>query len=92
MTVVKNRTEIKGTGGEIVLYRTKDGRMAVDVRLEKETIWLTQKDMAALFAAERSVITKHIRNILNTNELNSNSVCAIFAHTAEDFSIVYFGK
>ncbi|MFA5187581.1 MAG: hypothetical protein WC551_13965 [Patescibacteria group bacterium] len=43
MTTINNRTEIKGTGGEIVLYRTKDGQTALDVRVEKETIWLAQK-------------------------------------------------
>jgi hypothetical protein len=67
-----------------VLYRTKDGRAAVDVRLEKETIWVTQKDMAALFSTGRSVITKHIRNIFTTKELGKPSVCAKFAHTAAD--------
>lgn len=84
MTTTENMTEIKGTGGEIVLYRTKDGRTAVDVHLEKDTIWLTQKNMAALFSTERSVVTKHIRNILKTKELVKDSVCAEFAHTAAD--------
>ena len=84
MTSISNKTEIKGTGGDIVLYRTKDGRTAVDVRLERETIWVTQKDMATLFSTERSVITKHIRNIFKTKELGKPSVCAKFAHTAAD--------
>ncbi|MBI2441667.1 MAG: virulence protein RhuM/Fic/DOC family protein [Lentisphaerae bacterium] len=73
MTTANNRTEIKATGGDIVLYRTKDGRVAVDVRLEKETIWLAQKDMAVLFAAERSVITKHLNNIFQSGELQRGS-------------------
>lgn len=75
---------IVGKGGEIVLYRTKDGRASVDVRLEQETVWLTQKDMAVLFDTDRSVITKHLRNIFITNELQKKSVCAKFAHTALD--------
>jgi hypothetical protein len=54
------------------------------VRLEKETIWLTQKQMAILFETDRSVITKHLRNIFNSKELDKDSVCAFFAHTAED--------
>jgi len=57
------------------------------VRLEEETVWLTQKDMADLFDTERSVITKHIRNILLSKELVESSVCAKFAHTAEDNKI-----
>ena len=73
MTIAKNIIKIKGTGGEIVLYRTKDGRTAVDVRLEKDTLWLVQKDMAALFSTERSVITKHINNIFQSGELHRES-------------------
>lgn len=70
--------------GEIVLYRAPDGSIALDVRLEQETVWLTQKQMAQLFQTERSVITKHLRNIFASGELERESVCAIFAHTAED--------
>ena len=65
--------------GQVVLYKNK-----LEVKLEKETVWLAQKDIADLFDAERSVITKHIRNILKTKELAKGSVCANFAHTAED--------
>ena len=65
--------EIKGSGGDIVLYTTKDGRTSLDVRLEKETLWLSQKDMTVLFSTERSVITKHLNNIFNSNELEKQS-------------------
>ena len=65
--------EIVGKGGDIVLYTTKDGRAAVDVRLEQETIWLPQKDIAILFDTERSVITKHFRNIFASGELEEES-------------------
>lgn len=68
--------------GQIILYKK-----GVEVRLENETVWLTQKHMAELFNTERSVITKHIRNIFNTKELDRRSVCANFAHTAEDGKI-----
>lgn len=71
-------------GGEIVFYQAPDGSVALDVRLERETIWLTQKQMAKLFDTERSVITKHLRNIFGSGELDKDSVCAFFAHTAED--------
>ena len=69
--------------GEIILYKAKQGPQ-VEVRLEGETIWLTQAQVAELFGSERSVITKHFRNIFQSGELNKNSVCAVFAHTAED--------
>ncbi|BCB95447.1 cytochrome c [Dissulfurispira thermophila] len=71
-------------GGEILFYKAPDGNVNLEVRLEKDTIWLTQKQMAMLFETERSVITKHLKNIFNSNELEKDSVCAFFAHTAED--------
>ena len=49
-----------------------------------ETLWLTQKGMAKVFDVDRTVITKHLKNIFTDGELNKNSVCANFAHTAED--------
>jgi prophage maintenance system killer protein len=73
-----------GPGGEILLYRAPDGKVCLDVRLDRETVWLTQKQMAALFQTERSVITKHLRNIFASGELDKDSVSAFFAHTAAD--------
>lgn len=70
--------------GEVVIYKSKDGQARLDVKLEKETVWLMQKQIAELFGSERSVITKHLKNIFGNEELKENSVCAIFAHTAED--------
>ena len=60
---MKKSTEINK--GEVVLYKNR-----LEVRLEKDTVWLTQKDLADLFNIERSVITKHIRNVFKTNELD----------------------
>lgn len=68
----------------IVLYRSEDGRMTLDVNLREDTLWLTQKQMGMLFETERSVITKHVNNILKTGELHLDSVCANVARTAED--------
>jgi hypothetical protein len=68
--------------GETVIYKAKGGPL-IDVHLQQESVWLTQKQMSELFETERSVITKHLRNILKTKELEEKSVCAIFAHTAE---------
>ncbi|SPD73430.1 Death-on-curing family protein [uncultured Desulfobacterium sp.] len=72
------------TKGEIVLYQSQDGKAALDVRLDRETVWLTQDQMADLFGRERSVITKHLRNVFKEGELEEASVCAKFAHTAAD--------
>ena len=67
----------------IVIYQSPEG-IRVDVKLERETVWLTQKQMAELFDTERSVITKHLRNIFQSGELIKDSVCAFFALTAAD--------
>jgi death-on-curing family protein len=83
----KKKNENKNTSsekGQIVIYTAKNGQAELEVKLEKETVWLTQKQIADLFSIDRSVITKHIRNIFKEKELDENSVCAIFAHTAED--------
>ena len=69
---------------DLVIYKSKDGTVRLDVQLERETIWLSQAQLAKLFCTERSVITKHLRNTFNTKELDKNSVCAKFAHTAAD--------
>lgn len=66
--------------GEIVLYQP-EGEVRLEVRVEKETVWLTQAQMAALFERERSVIAKHIKNVFKEGELDSKVVCANFAHT-----------
>jgi len=68
---------------EILLYQTEDGQTKIDVRLEEETVWLSQVQMAELFQKERSVITKHINNIFKEGELEEEKVCANFAHTTQ---------
>jgi len=70
--------------GEIILYQTSDGTINLDVRLENETIWLTQAQMVILFGRDQSVISKHITNIFKEGELNKSSVYANFAYTASD--------
>ena len=74
----------EGESREIILYRTTENAPKVEVLLQQQNLWLTQKALSILFGIERSVITKHIKNIFDTGELKENSVCAKFAHTAED--------
>jgi hypothetical protein len=69
---------------EILLYTTSNGAVKVEIYLQNETVWLTQQKIADLFGVERSVVTKHIKNIFATQELDPNSVCAKIAHTASD--------
>ena len=69
---------------QFLIYNTPQENVKIDVVIKDETVWLTQKAMATLFGAERSVITKHLGNIFQEGELNENSVCAKIAHTVAD--------
>ena len=79
----KNLT-IRNSTAEFLIFTNQAGEDGIEVRYQDETIWLTQKLMAELFSVDRSVITKHLQNIFNDNELDQDSVCASFAHTAAD--------
>jgi hypothetical protein len=72
------------SSSDIILYSSPDGHVRVEVFYSGETFWLSQKRMAELFGVDRTVITKHLQNVFLTNELEEVSVCAKFAHTAED--------
>ena len=69
--------------GEIVVYQP-DEITRLEVKIENESVWLTQEQIAILFGVKRPAITKHIRNIFDTNELEANSVCSILERTASD--------
>lgn len=71
---------------EIKIYTTDEGKTTVEVRLEKDTVWLNQIQLAQLFQTERSVINKHILNIYKTNELDENSTCAKIAQVQSEGS------
>jgi len=67
--------------GEILIYQNQDGNIKIDVRLEEETVWLTQDQMAQLFGKGRSTITEHIGNIFKEGELEEKVVSRKFRHT-----------
>lgn len=69
---------------EILLYTTPNGKVKVEIYLQNETVWLTQQKIADLFGVDRTVITKHLKNIFESAELNEISVSAKIAHTAVD--------
>ena len=71
-------------GGEIILYQTEDQKTRVQVRLENETVWLTQAQMAELFQTSVPNVSMHIRNIFAEGELQSESVIKDFLTTAAD--------
>ena len=64
---------------QIIIYQTADNQTQIDVRLENETVWLTQAQMAELFQKDRTVIGRHIRNVFKEGELDESLVCAKFA-------------
>lgn len=65
----------------IVLFKTDDGKVKLDVLFEGETVWLTQEQMAELFGVQRPAITKHLKNIFEDKELEENMVSSILEHT-----------
>lgn len=73
-----------GNFGNIILYEMENKQETVSVTFKDETFWLTQKAISELFGVDRTVITKHLNNIFDDEELDKNSVCANFAHTATD--------
>lgn len=68
---------------KIEIYQSPDGSTQIEVKFEGETFWLRQEQIAQLFERDRSVITKHLRNIFREGELNEQEVCANFAHTTK---------
>ncbi|MBN2685349.1 MAG: virulence protein RhuM/Fic/DOC family protein [Pontiellaceae bacterium] len=66
---------------ELVIYKSKDGTVRLDVQLEQETVWLNREQLSTLFGRDRTVISRHIGNIFKEGELAKEMVCANFAHT-----------
>ena len=74
--------------GEIILYQP-EGSVKLEVRVENETVWLTQAQMAELFQKDRTVIGRHIRNVYKEGELEKSITCANFAHMGADADQIY---
>lgn len=72
---------------KFILYTAPSGEIRVDVLLQNESVWLTQKTIAELFGVQRPAITKHLGNIFDSGELVENSVSSILEHTAKDGKI-----
>ena len=80
--------EKKDQLGEIILYQP-EGSVKLEVRVENETVWLTQAQMAELFQKDRTVIGRHIRNVYKEGELEKSITCANFAHMGADADQIY---
>jgi hypothetical protein len=69
---------------EIIFYQSDDGNIKIEIFYQDETFWMSQKKIAELFGVQRPAITKHLKNIFESGELEENSVSSIMEHTAED--------
>ena len=78
-----NKNNLPEKLSNFVIFQTETGKVNIEVYFQNDTIWLTQKALAELFGKERSVITKHLKNIFKESELDENMVCAKFAHTTQ---------
>lgn len=74
---------------KIVIYQTADGQTQLDVKLEHDTVWLSQAQMAELFQKDRTVIGRHINNVYKEQELERETTCAKFAHVGKDADQTY---
>ena len=70
--------------GYLILYKTNDGQVEIQLRASSGTVWLIQEEIAQLFDKKRSTIAEHIQNILESDELNKESVCRNFRRPAKD--------
>ena len=80
------------SNNQIIIYQTEDGQTKVDVRMENDTVWLTQQQIAELFGTKRPAITKHLKNIYASEELDENGTCSILEHMGNDGKQSYSTK
>ena len=78
---MNNESPILSPGGEIVVYEAPDGEVRVEARLEQETVWLSQRDMAAVFDTTPENVLMHLRNVFSSEELEAEA-------TTKDFLVV----
>src|SRR5690554_3519264 len=76
--------QIRNSTVDFMVFTKDAGSDSIEVRVQDGDVWLTQKAISMLFDVDRTVVTKHLKNIFETGELEEDSVCAKFAHTADD--------
>lgn len=78
------KRQIRNSTVDFLVFTKDAGEDGIEVRVQNQDVWLTQKAIAQLFDVDRSVVTKHLKNIFESKELNESAVCAKFAQTAAD--------
>ena len=76
--------QIRNSTVDFLVFTRDEGEQGIEVRVQDHDVWLTQKAISQLFDVDRSVVTKHLKNIFHDKELDEATVCAKFAHTADD--------
>lgn len=80
---------IIASNNDIIFYKNNNGDTSIELLINGETLWVSQKTMSEIFDVDRTVITKHLKNIFDDGELDKNQVCAKIAHTANDGKTYY---
>lgn len=75
---------MENNNSEIIIYQTEDGTTKINVRLDGNSVWLTQSDLVELFQSSKSNISEHIKHIFEEEELNETAVVRKFRTTATD--------
>lgn len=81
---MNNNAPAPSSGGEVILYETTDGGVRLDVRFDRDTVWLTRQQMAELFGRDRSVISRHVHNVFHERELDPGATSAKFAQVQSE--------
>lgn len=80
----ENKHQIRNSTVDFLVFTKDAHEEGIEVRVQDHTVWLSQKAISQLFDVDRSVVTKHLKKIFESGELDEDSVCAFFAQTADD--------
>ena len=81
---MEKKIQIRNSTADFLIFTKDAGEEGIEVRIQNHDVWLTQKAIAKLFEVDRSVITKHLKNIFKEGELEEASTCANFAQVADN--------
>ncbi|MBQ5988371.1 MAG: virulence RhuM family protein [Oscillospiraceae bacterium] len=81
---MNKKTQIRNSTVDFLVFTRDSGDEGIEVRVQDGDVWLTQKAIGELFGVGRPAVTKHLKNIISSGELDENSVCSILEHTADD--------
>jgi hypothetical protein len=84
------KMQIRNSTVDFLVFTKDSGENSIEVRVQDGDVWLTQKAIAQLFDVDRSVISKHLKNVFESRELSDDTVCAKFAQTADDGKIYQY--